>query len=189
MFTGGITLDALINFIEHRMQEDNIKPADVARRGKINPAQLSRFLNRESKAGIIFCRRIAKAFNEPAEKIYRLAGLLPSSRDDDLLQDLVEVAQYLDNGHLHEVIDYAQHRWDRQVKEEEEKERQKKRLAVAIENATETERLNAMIWLSEEYRRQVGLNGDVPNIEKPALLADQPDQPPSNQDDEPKQFQ
>lgn len=167
-------MDALAQFIEHRMQEEDMRPADVARAGGIAPAQLSRYLSGERGGGVQFYQGIAKAFNEPIEKIFRLVGWLPPVQaDEELLQDTTEVLQQLDDEHLQDVLDYARMRQRKQRQAEEELEREKKRLRAAIENATPEERFNLMKYASATIQKA---RGDVAghNVSVPRILADQP---------------
>ena len=91
----------LINYIETELRRRGWRPADLARHARITDASLSRILNESRRAGPDICRAIARALNEPPEKIFRLAGLLPPARDpgddeEELLyhyRDLDEVGQ------------------------------------------------------------------------------------------------
>jgi transcriptional regulator with XRE-family HTH domain len=148
-----IALDALIDFINRRMQEEDIKPADVAQRGKITHAQLSRFLNQEAGFGEAFLFGIARAFNEPREKIFRLVGWLPPTRGDEtIIQEIIDILGYLEERHLKELLIQARVRMDLQQKEDEEKERQKKRLKKAIEQASPDERAKLLTHTASKAR-------------------------------------
>jgi transcriptional regulator with XRE-family HTH domain len=72
-----LTVDNLINWLEDQLNKRGWRPADLARTANIPDATLSNILNQNRKAGPDVCNAIAKALNEPPEKIFRLAGLLP----------------------------------------------------------------------------------------------------------------
>lgn len=167
-------METLAEFIERRMVEEGMRPADVARAGDIPPAQLSRFLSGDRGFGEKFLWGIARAFNEPLEKIYRLAGWLPPVPGDaKLLQEIREVLNHLEDHHLSEILDYANMRYRKQLAEQEAAEREKKRLREAIENASPEERANLLAYAAEEVRLAQG--DDVGRgVRVPRILGDQP---------------
>ena len=91
----------LPNWLERQIKCRGWRPADLAKAAGQYPATINRVLNRERQAGPDVCNALARALDEPPEKIFRLAGLLPPSRDpgedeEELLyhyRDLDEVGQ------------------------------------------------------------------------------------------------
>lgn len=54
--------------------------ADLARKGELTTAQVTRVLNRQQNAGDSFMEGIAKAFGIGIENVYRAAGKIPASK-------------------------------------------------------------------------------------------------------------
>ena len=65
---------------------------ELTRRGGISSGAISKLMSGERKPGPDMCNAIATALNLPPEDVFRAAGLLPQSRDDD---PLVREAAYL----------------------------------------------------------------------------------------------
>jgi transcriptional regulator with XRE-family HTH domain len=70
-------METLSTWIEEQLQKRDWRPADLARVAGIKDATLSRILNETRQAGPDVCNAIAKALDEPPEKVFRLAGILP----------------------------------------------------------------------------------------------------------------
>lgn len=96
-------METLREWLEEKLKARGWKPADLARAARIPDATLSRVLTQSRNAGADVCLAIAKALNEPPEKVFRLAGLLPplpgseetTARIVDLLNRLPESEQQL----------------------------------------------------------------------------------------------
>lgn len=56
---------------------------ELARQAGLSPAGVSQVMNGQQNPGVDFCRGVAKAFNEPPERVFRLAGLLPLRPERD----------------------------------------------------------------------------------------------------------
>lgn len=66
------------DWLREEMDKRQWKPSDLANRAGVTDAALSRILAAgDRQPGPELCTKIAKAFGEPAEKVFRLAGLLP----------------------------------------------------------------------------------------------------------------
>lgn len=70
--------DWLLQEVERR----GLTYSELARRGGTTPARVSQVISGD-KPGWDFCLAVARAFGEPPEKIFRLAGLLPPEPGDD----------------------------------------------------------------------------------------------------------
>lgn len=104
------------DWIEEKLRENSWKQADLARASNITTAALSRLLSQERGVGIETCLGIARAFNEPPEKVFRLAGLLPplpAGEDDITLRGLIELAKRLPREERLELLKYAEYRYRR----------------------------------------------------------------------------
>ena len=66
--------DWLIGELDRRLWNNS----DLARAASVEPGTISRIISGTRKPGPDVCLSIARAFREPPEKIFRLAGLLPS---------------------------------------------------------------------------------------------------------------
>jgi transcriptional regulator with XRE-family HTH domain len=71
-------MTTLIDYLEDQLQRRTWRPADLARAAGVPDATISHILKGSRRAGPDVCNAIARALNEPPEKIFRLAGLLPS---------------------------------------------------------------------------------------------------------------
>ncbi len=64
-----------------------------------------------------FCLGVARAFNQPPEKVFRAAGLLPplpGPEEDKVLGELMDTVKRLEPDERSEVADYATWRYQRQ---------------------------------------------------------------------------
>ena len=113
-------MDELAAWIEEQLAERGWRPADLVRYGGINSGLLSRILSGTRRAGPDTCLAIARAFREPPDKVFRLAGLLPPlpGPDDDLtLKEILEIVRQLTPDERREVLEYAAWRYRRQQSE------------------------------------------------------------------------
>ena len=68
----------LVEYLEDELVSRSWRPADLARAANLPDATISHILNGNRRAGPEGCNALAQALDEPPEKIFRLAGLLPS---------------------------------------------------------------------------------------------------------------
>ena len=81
-----------------KMEERDWRQADLARRAGLSGGALSNILNDNRNPGPEVLTAIAKAFDEPPELVFRIAGILPPlpGPDDDLtLKELYDLARRL----------------------------------------------------------------------------------------------
>ena len=73
-------------WIKSELRERGWSNNELARRAGLSPAGVSQVMTERSNPGLEFCRGVAVAFDEPPEKVLRLAGLLPqrSERDEQI---------------------------------------------------------------------------------------------------------
>ena len=67
----------LVEYLEEELISRSWRPADLARAASLPDATISHVLNGSRRAGPEVCNALARALDEPPEKIFRLAGLLP----------------------------------------------------------------------------------------------------------------
>jgi transcriptional regulator with XRE-family HTH domain len=67
----------LSEYLQAELMRRAWRPADLARAAGVPDATVSHILKGSRRAGPEVCRALARALDEPAERIFRLAGLLP----------------------------------------------------------------------------------------------------------------
>jgi transcriptional regulator with XRE-family HTH domain len=70
-------MTTLVEYLEDELVNRSWRPADLARAANLPDATISHVLNGSRRAGPEVCNALARALDEPPEKIFRLAGLLP----------------------------------------------------------------------------------------------------------------
>lgn len=97
-------------WVSHQLKERRWSQQELAKQSGISQPLISQNLAGDVSPSADFCIKIALAFKEPPEKILRLAGILPSAAEDDILQELIEVARGLSPEDRVEVLKYAKFR-------------------------------------------------------------------------------
>ncbi len=79
-------MSAFVEWIEEQVRARRWSNSELARQAGLSAGGISMVLNGKQKPGLQFCFGVAQAFNEPPEKLLRLAGFLPSrpARDEEL---------------------------------------------------------------------------------------------------------
>jgi len=78
------------DWLSERMDRKGWNYKELARRSGMSPAAVSQVMTGRQRPGVEFCLGVSDAFKEPPTKVFRLAGLLPSSPDaDEVLEDIV----------------------------------------------------------------------------------------------------
>ncbi|HEX2951375.1 MAG TPA: helix-turn-helix transcriptional regulator [Armatimonadota bacterium] len=91
------TFDEFANWLQDQLTQRGWDQAELARRGNISPAQVTRIMSGERRAGPDACRAIARALQLPPEEVFRQAGLLPKTRKvPEGVDDLVYYYTQLD---------------------------------------------------------------------------------------------
>ncbi|MCB0165608.1 MAG: helix-turn-helix transcriptional regulator [Anaerolineae bacterium] len=101
-------MDDLITWLESELKNRQWKPADLARAANVPDATISRILNGRTRAGVETCNALAEALNEPHERVFRLAGLLPPlpAGDDPALNEGIELLRSMSTTQRREAIKY-----------------------------------------------------------------------------------
>lgn len=87
-----------IDWVLSEMQARRIRRIDISRAGKISSGHVSHVLNRESMAGVDFCRAIAKTFEMSEHEVFYRAGISsekPMMVDQPWMLDVLEAARKL----------------------------------------------------------------------------------------------
>ena len=106
-----------IDWLQEELRKRAWKPADLARTSGLAPSTISRILNGQVEPSDTGYSKIAKALNEPREKVFRLVGLLPPlppMGDGPILDEIVSVVKQLTEDEKEEILAYAQLRLRRQ---------------------------------------------------------------------------
>jgi transcriptional regulator with XRE-family HTH domain len=70
-------MESLIEFLEAELVRRSWRQADLARATRVPDATIHHILNGSRRAGPEVCNALARALDEPPERIFRMAGLLP----------------------------------------------------------------------------------------------------------------
>lgn len=102
-------MERLVEWLEAELKNRQWKPADLARAAKLPDATISRILNGRTQAGVEACNALAKALNEPPEKVFRLAGLLPPlpAAEDTTTRELIDIIKELSPATREELLKYV----------------------------------------------------------------------------------
>jgi transcriptional regulator with XRE-family HTH domain len=70
-------METLVEYLEAELARRSWRQADLARAARVPDATIHHILNRSRRAGPEVCNALARALDEPPERIFRMAGLLP----------------------------------------------------------------------------------------------------------------
>jgi transcriptional regulator with XRE-family HTH domain len=76
-------MSEFVEWLGDRLQENGWSYNELARRSGLSSGGVSIVMTQRQKPGVEFCRGVARALDEPPEKLFRLAGLLPHRADRD----------------------------------------------------------------------------------------------------------
>lgn len=109
----------------------------LAARAEVSPSIVSMVLSEQRNPGFDFCKGIVRAFNEPPERVLRLAGLLPSlpaGENSPWLDRLMTVVKRLSASDQIEVLRYAEFRNQITASSKEKEDLEKEELKAALSN-------------------------------------------------------
>lgn len=87
---------------------------ELARRTKFSSSNVSLVMTRQLSPSWEFCYKVAVALNEPPERVFRIAGLLPPMPErDPLIQESVDLLRQMSQNDKEEVVAYARYRYQR----------------------------------------------------------------------------
>jgi transcriptional regulator with XRE-family HTH domain len=80
----------LAEWLVARLQERGWSNSELGRRAGISGAMVSYVVSGQQNAGVAFCRGVAAALDEPPERVFRLAGLLPAREErEELVEEIL----------------------------------------------------------------------------------------------------
>ena len=106
----------LTTLIEQEMNVRGWSIRELSRRAELAPTTISDVLGERTRPGVQFCNGIARALKEPPERIFRLAGILPSiiiGKERD--QELLDLFHYLSPDDQDRTIAITRTLYERQV--------------------------------------------------------------------------
>lgn len=105
------TVNDLFTWIDDELNKRGWSDSELARRGGISQSTVSMVRNGQRGASQVFCRAIAKAFDEPPERVLRLAGLLPPlpAGEDPSIAELDEMVARMTPEQRLELLRYGEY--------------------------------------------------------------------------------
>lgn len=83
-------MSAIVGWLQSEVSARGWSYNELARRAGLSPAGVSQVMAGRQNPGVDFCRGVARAFNEPAVKVFRLAELLPAEPEqDEMLEEIL----------------------------------------------------------------------------------------------------
>jgi len=108
----------VVDYILRVMEEKDLIPADIVRRGNLSPSQVSKVLSRESPPGEKALGGFAIALGVSVESLYRRAGKLPSKPfADETVSEITHIYHNLNDTNKEDLLDYARLRLSKQEKD------------------------------------------------------------------------
>ena len=104
--------DKFSNWLKEELEKRKWSGNDLAKESNLSQPVISRVLNGKRKPTPDFCAEVAKVFGEPPEKVLRLAGIippLPTSENDQIIAEIIEVLRSMPIKQRQEVLRYVQY--------------------------------------------------------------------------------
>ena len=96
-----------LNWLSNELKQRSWSYRELARRAGLSQSLMSRTLTGKRDVDLDFCVSVANALEEPPEKLFRLAGILPSqSENDPTLSEIQEIVKNLSPQRRDEVLRY-----------------------------------------------------------------------------------
>lgn len=76
-------------WLQGKLKERELKPADLARASGLDPGVISNLLNEKRNPGVESCQAISKALKIPLAEVYRAARFMPPEPNNDPIIDAV----------------------------------------------------------------------------------------------------
>lgn len=132
-------MESLPEWLERKLAERNWRPSDLARAAKLPDATVSRILNGISNTGPEAGLAIAEALEEPPEKVFRLAGLLPplpGPESDKSIDEIIELIKRLAPDRRKDVLGYALWRFQQQEQDKDNQQADQNSLGPKISTSS-----------------------------------------------------
>jgi transcriptional regulator with XRE-family HTH domain len=100
-----------VTWLSKEMEDRGWNNSELARRAGLVPSAVSQVIAGNRGTGPEFCRSVARAFNLPAELVFRKAGLLPplpGPEDDITFGELLDVVRNLSVEERVLVLEFAE---------------------------------------------------------------------------------
>jgi len=115
----------LQEWINRKLKDNGWSIRELARRSELAPTTINDVLSQQSNPGITFCLGIARAFREPPERVFRMAGILPSyvigDTKEEEKKELLDYFHYLPEGDRHIITTLARTLYEEQASYQIEK--------------------------------------------------------------------
>lgn len=99
------------DWLEEQMRQRAWSQAELARRAGVTQSAISLILSGSRQPGEDVSNALAKALKIPPEEVFRAAGLLPPSRNENKkINELAHLAGELPDAELENVLEFAKHR-------------------------------------------------------------------------------
>jgi transcriptional regulator with XRE-family HTH domain len=86
----GASLSELAEWLADEVRARRWSYSELARQAGLSPAGISQVMSGRNNPGLQFCFGVARALDEPPEKVLRLAGFLPLRAErDEALEEIV----------------------------------------------------------------------------------------------------
>ncbi len=96
------------NWLQQELERRGWSQAELARRSRITPTQISRILSGSRNPGVEVLTGFANALNLPPNTLFKLAGILPPDADSPLdIDELVHLYKNLPAEDREELIQLA----------------------------------------------------------------------------------
>jgi len=109
-----VNSDDFVKWLNDRLLESGISQAELARRGNISRASISKALDPATPPGWDVCYGIAQGLKIPPLLVFRKAGLLPSKRgSDELKEEYLIQWDELENNDQEETLEFMRMKYRR----------------------------------------------------------------------------
>jgi transcriptional regulator with XRE-family HTH domain len=111
------TMENFSLWLLNELEKRNWQPADLAKKARISRGSLSNILSNYRNPGPNLCLAIAQALNEPPEKVFRLAGLLPplpGGEDEQISREVMDILRNMSPENRQDLLNYARYRYQQQ---------------------------------------------------------------------------
>lgn len=102
------TIDNFPRWLQRELNKRGWDQAELARRGDITAAHISRIVSGLRQPGPDFCKGVARALRVPPERVFRLAGLLPpriiGAQNEEQKHELLDYFDALDPDTRHTIV-------------------------------------------------------------------------------------